>query len=49
MARRPKILTALDPIALGAAAALLFAFTSPGMTRSSGTGVVIPFGDLEWP
>ncbi len=35
-------------ISLPAATDLLFAFASPGMTRSDGTGVIIPLGDFDW-
>ena len=49
MARRPKIWTALAPVTLGATAALLLAFASPGMTGSGGSAVVIPLSDSGWP
>lgn len=45
MARRPKILTALAPATLGAAAVLLLAFTAPGATGSGGAFAVIPLSD----
>ena len=49
MARRHKICTALAPATLGAAAAFLLAFASPGMTGSGGGAVVIPLTDFGWP
>ena len=49
MARHPKIWPALAPATLGATAAFLLAFASPGLTGSGGGAVVIPLTDFGWP
>ncbi len=49
MARRPKIWTALAPATLGATAAFLCAFASPGLAGSGGGAGVIPLTDFGRP